>query len=321
MEHYLTNYHTMRYDFVAFPAETFLLYACKLLKYLIGPLLYFVYRMMIDRDYPRGFTLYLCHCMPAVAACAALTVSGFGVQNGLLDPATAERLLSRIDSGAMIHMFAYGVYMIREIIRLFAGFQDEVKRQTRLFIVIVASVSGAIFLLILFLVTDVRGIETAALVTISAVMILLVFDERFRPVLMKNAAREMRKIRYARSLLHGIDTNLLRERIMDIMDEKLYCDEDLTLNRMALILGITPHQLSEYINTHEKVNFNTFINRYRIDEAKKMLSGPARWSVLSVAFAVGFNSKDAFYRAFSDSVGMSPGEYRRSTTGRAEKLS
>ena len=94
-------------------------------------------------------------------------------------------------------------------------------------------------------------------------------------------------------------------------DEKLFCDEDLTLNRMADILSLTPHQVSEFLNNVLETNFNSFINSYRIDEAKQLLMEDSERSILSVAYSVGFNSKSVFYNAFTKVTGTSPTKFRK----------
>jgi len=59
------------------------------------------------------------------------------------------------------------------------------------------------------------------------------------------------------------------------------------------------------------------INQYRIKEAKKMLIEESERSVLSIAYAVGFNSKSSFYEAFSRFTGKTPVQYRREKENRA----
>ena len=62
------------------------------------------------------------------------------------------------------------------------------------------------------------------------------------------------------------------------------------------------------------MSFFDYVNRFRIEHAKELLSefngqGDA---VLDVAFKVGFNSNSAFYAAFKKCVGQTPAQFRRS---------
>jgi AraC-like DNA-binding protein len=52
-----------------------------------------------------------------------------------------------------------------------------------------------------------------------------------------------------------------------------------------------------------EVNFNSFMKKYRIDEAKALLSGNVNLSILQTAYSVGFNSKSAFNAAFQKFTG------------------
>ncbi|RHX90184.1 AraC family transcriptional regulator [Leptospira yasudae] len=114
-----------------------------------------------------------------------------------------------------------------------------------------------------------------------------------------------------RSLLHDVDINALEEKLAHIIkEERIYLDEDIRLPDVSEELGISVHQLSFFLNNHLGINFNNYINRFRVEEAKLMLlNDPAR-SVVSVGIAVGFNSNSSFYKAFLKETGMSPKQFR-----------
>jgi len=115
-----------------------------------------------------------------------------------------------------------------------------------------------------------------------------------------------------KSYLKGIDAEELNGHLTDLMkEEKKYRDDNLTLNSLAALLDITSHQLSEFLNERLNMNFNTFVNSYRIEEAKQILIGEPDSSITSIAYKVGFNSISSFYKFFKDETGMKPKEYRR----------
>ena len=95
--------------------------------------------------------------------------------------------------------------------------------------------------------------------------------------------------------------------------EKLYRDETISLQSLSKKLSISPHQLSEIINKKLDKNFWDFINTYRIEEAKKLLRDPKRADqrILSIAFAVGFNTKTAFNNVFKKYTKMTPSQYKK----------
>ena len=95
-------------------------------------------------------------------------------------------------------------------------------------------------------------------------------------------------------------------------DDKAYQNEDLTLNSLAAEVGLTAHQLSELINSRLGVGFSRYIRERRVAAAKKpLLDAPAQ-SILSVSLDTGFRSQSAFYAAFKELTGQTPGDFRES---------
>jgi AraC-like DNA-binding protein len=96
-------------------------------------------------------------------------------------------------------------------------------------------------------------------------------------------------------------------------NEKPFLSPNLSLNELAGQLSISPRYLSDLINRSFKQNFFDFINTYRIEEAKKMLSfdDSRTRTVLEILYDSGFNSKSAFHVAFKKNTGITPTEYRR----------
>jgi len=138
------------------------------------------------------------------------------------------------------------------------------------------------------------------------------------PSLIQLVIIEAKKQYHRKKLLTGIDPESLLfnlERLME--EEKLYTSETLSLKDLADILSITPHQLSHLLNSERDTNFNTFVNQYRIEEAKRLLLEEAERSILTIAYAVGFNSKSTFYDAFSRFTGITPKQYRESRNSSA----
>jgi len=124
---------------------------------------------------------------------------------------------------------------------------------------------------------------------------------------------QIKKIqKYDHSLLKGLDTKLIHEKLKNLMERrKIFMTEDLTLSMMSEELSITPQQLSEFLNTKLSVNFNAYINQFRIKEAKKILINEPEKPVISIAYDTGFNSISVFYSAFMKFNGMSPAKYRK----------
>lgn len=100
-----------------------------------------------------------------------------------------------------------------------------------------------------------------------------------------------------------------------IRESKIYMVPDLTIDSLADSLEMMPRDLSMLINRHFGVNFYEFVNRYRIDEAKRMLisNDYKKTTITDIYLAVGFNSKSVFYTFFKKFEGMTPSKYRQSS--------
>jgi AraC-like DNA-binding protein len=96
-----------------------------------------------------------------------------------------------------------------------------------------------------------------------------------------------------------------------IEKDRVYFNPEYRLNDLANSCNISVHKVSQVINHIEGVSFSDFINRYRIEEAKKMLISEKNktYTILAIAHEVGFNSKTAFYNAFKKLCKISPSAY------------
>jgi YesN/AraC family two-component response regulator len=103
------------------------------------------------------------------------------------------------------------------------------------------------------------------------------------------------------------------KRILVLMEEeKLYQESELTLQQLAGKLSVPTYLVSQAINEGMNKNFYDLINSYRIDEAKRLLLDPKNisYTILSVGFEAGFNSKTTFNTVFKKFTGLTPTEYR-----------
>ena len=94
-------------------------------------------------------------------------------------------------------------------------------------------------------------------------------------------------------------------------EERLFCDEDLSLETLAGYMGLRRHQLSELIRTVHNTNFYGYINGLRIQCAREMLIAEPDRSILSIALAAGFNSKSTFNAEFRKRTNLTPGQFRQ----------
>lgn len=124
----------------------------------------------------------------------------------------------------------------------------------------------------------------------------------------------IRSEKYRASTLEGWQAKQHLQKLLALMDEeKPYLDPDITVEKLSRMLEISEKHLSQILNERLNQNFNKFINKYRVEEAKRKILDPKEkdFVLLKIAFDVGFNSKSAFNAAFKKFTKMSPSEYRR----------
>jgi AraC-like DNA-binding protein len=123
---------------------------------------------------------------------------------------------------------------------------------------------------------------------------------------------EAARAKYGTSTLRDVDVEACLAKLNRLMiHDKAYQNESLSLASMASALGISGHQLSELVNTRLGVGFSRYVRECRVNAAKTLLiSAPGR-SILSIGMDTGFRSQSAFYAAFKEVTGQSPGDYRR----------
>ncbi len=121
-----------------------------------------------------------------------------------------------------------------------------------------------------------------------------------------------RKKKYAVSKVRGIDVGSIIAGLDRIMTEReLYKEEDMSLKTVAEMMNVNLQQLSEILNKDIKKSFRTYINDFKMDEAKRLLASEPDMTITRIAFTVGFNSVRSFNRVFANSEGCTPLEYRK----------
>lgn len=94
---------------------------------------------------------------------------------------------------------------------------------------------------------------------------------------------------------------------------KVFKKRDLTVVDVSVAVGISPKKISKAINQIKKVNFNTYINTLRLEEAVLYLNDPKHYnlSIEGIGQEAGFNSKSVFYCAFKKKYNCTPLQFRK----------
>lgn len=96
-----------------------------------------------------------------------------------------------------------------------------------------------------------------------------------------------------------------------MVEDKVYKDAELSVNRLAELMGTKSHILSKLLNEHYEQNFRDFVNTYRVDAFIHLANAGKleKLTFLGLAHEVGFNSKSTFNLAFKKVTHQSPREY------------
>lgn len=97
--------------------------------------------------------------------------------------------------------------------------------------------------------------------------------------------------------------------------EKIFLNNELTLDVLASYIKSSPSLVSEAINKGFGMPFRSLINQYRVEEVKQKLADKklSHLSILGIALESGFNSEASFYRIFKAATGESPKSYLAKT--------
>ena len=128
-----------------------------------------------------------------------------------------------------------------------------------------------------------------------------------------NGEPETRRPKYRKSGLAEKDIDEIAARVSRYMEEERpFLHASLRLADLANGAGVPPHHLTEVLNQHFGQKFTDYVNGYRVAEAKQLLTDAQNDpTMLAVAYAAGFNSKNSFNRAFRKFTGLSPTEYKK----------
>ena len=104
-----------------------------------------------------------------------------------------------------------------------------------------------------------------------------------------------------------------------MLNEKVFLNEKLTIGKLAAMMDTESHLLREAINIHLGYrNFNTFLNRYRINQIIDHLQDEhfQDYPILRLVMDAGFNSLSSFYRAYNKekeamNLKDNPNDYRK----------
>lgn len=160
--------------------------------------------------------------------------------------------------------------------------------------------------------------------TTALIFSLSIFALGYKGILQKDIFQYVEKVRPdevqlplpADTSLNKPDLELINRVITYMEEKKPYLDSELTLSKLAKDLNMSRSQLSQLINDGIGDNFYDFVNKYRVEQVKKLMVDPdvKNYNMLGLALEAGFKSKSTFNLIFKRFTGLTPTEYRKNLT-------
>ncbi|MBO7459160.1 MAG: helix-turn-helix transcriptional regulator [Paludibacteraceae bacterium] len=122
---------------------------------------------------------------------------------------------------------------------------------------------------------------------------------------------EMKPVLYEGKEESGKAANNRWEKIRkQIIAQEMYLRRGITLEQVAREVGVSRTILSNTLNQQEGMNFNSFINRLRIQEAQRLMREKKGLSLLEIAEQVGYAEQSHFHHQFKHWSGKTPREWK-----------
>lgn len=291
--------------------------------FLIGPLLFFHFRYiayhqkfsLVDLSHLVPFLLFFLSYIPVSLHGKQTVFYGFLYNNPL-----AITALLWIFMAAQMMFYWHRMSVInreykkklRDELSQVQGFDASwINTFTILFVIIFSFV-----IVILVVIFHAGNIKSFGLI-LPLFFSLVLFFISYKGIIQKVPVLQEEEIENKGSsiLIAPQKADLLKKKLTDLMQENQpFLEPELTLKDLAFQMGISRNQLSHLINNSFESNFYLFINKYRIEYLKKKMieDKQKQFTILSLAFDSGFNSKSSFNAIFKKITGLTPSEYRNS---------
>ncbi len=285
------------------------------LDFLLGPILIFYFNSFFDTHF-RLKKVHLLTVLPAFICFAAFIPYYILPAEQKLAMFPLETLPSGyfmiIGKVFNYTMFPWTAVCLIVIFKSNLKYFEKSKKHIRLTLIfLITVILLAAFMSYSDTLNDLKPYKVGMTVLVFSLICFSLMTSRFADFFLR-IRNEASAVRYAQSKVSSLNVDFIISRIDDLMEfEHLYTDPELNLRSLSARLELRPGQLSEIINSRYSKNFNSYINDLRIESAKSKIRYEKEHSILSVAMSCGFNSKSNFNRVFSEKVGMSPSEYRK----------
>ncbi|MDY6793100.1 MAG: helix-turn-helix domain-containing protein [Thermodesulfobacteriota bacterium] len=283
--------------------------------YLLGPMVYLITTHSLHKNYsinPSGLLHFLPAVVASVISLSVIYTSEFQ-KPVLLSEYFYNTNMLYIGIAGWLFFVLYLVCSVRQLLNYFILSKQTILNHPSALVVCII-----LALLMLACISDIVAfisnkpvfMELSVLMLTLIIIFLFLINFRY-PGYYKILYGVVEKEKNKRSYLKGINFKELTSKLNYLMDtEEIFTDEHISLPLLAQKVNVSQHQLSQFLNEKQGESFSSFINKYRIKKAKKMLVENPENKILAIAYDAGFQSKSTFNAAFAKYAGMTPHEFR-----------
>lgn len=289
--------------------------------FLIGPSLFIYFNLLLLNE-KVNLRVLLPHYIPTVLFLFGYTIDTVFIisENRSLNDLN-EKFESRYDliyGISTIITFVYMSVILVKLVELFKGSISEYPWSKHIISILSVGLAGVVtnllidfrYLFFLYEIFDRLYFLSLSILTFTVLYAFVI--SQVYPITFNIVSETFQRMSYRKSTLQNVDSDDLVNRLETLMlQDKVYLEVGITLNQLAKKLNIKSHQLSELLNNNLNKSFFTYINQFRIEEAKALLLSEKESSVIKIAFDSGFNSLSVFNTVFKKEVGMTPSQFRK----------
>ena len=183
---------------------------------------------------------------------------------------------------------------------------NRIHKLFTLFFVIIIAKTGLMLACRIFSLMTICALFTGSFFLLTFLLInnIILFG------LSKSSIFDDRPKYHSRNLNEELQAEYIQRLEKAMYTDRVYLDPLLTLERLSKSLKIPRNYLSQLINEHFALNFNEMINQFRINDAKEIMnSNKQNFTIIDIAYQVGFNSKSTFNSAFKRYTGKTPSTF------------
>ncbi len=292
-------------------------------SFLYGPIIYFYYKKIVLNYKFRWIDIL--HLIPTIV------IFIFVLPYYFLAPADKLVIMMKISEVTLQSLFDYTFYIKLTSLVIYAGliiriYYCKVKKDKKLSLEKLKwqrGIARLVSVYVLFYCIYGLIIISEVLPRIDflfhlqivamAIMVLYIGYKVFlSPDLFSSGYFETKNYKYKKSGLTNSFSEDLKEKLIYLLEnEKIYRQNNISLEILSLRLDTTRHNTSQVINEHFGLNFFEIINKYRIDEARLILQNDTNnnMNIIDVAYEVGFNNKVTFNKSFKKILSLTPTQY------------